>query len=235
MNRNQCCFIKGMYIIVLLLIVSSCYDKDLVNNIGDTVYYTPEYALPIGNQSFTMDDVITGLDSALVEIPDTSNLPDDIPIFIYNGVVYENPLILEHTSIEPLDFSTVSENLEHVVALMLRTNCVNEVPGELQLRVSFLDGSQTPIMNLCEECFFTIEAAETNTDGTLIEPGILMKHDIYFSDEEIALMEFVEYIRVDAVLNVEELAGKQVLYYPEQKFAVQLGVKVNFNIPLHEI
>lgn len=218
----------------IFLLIESCYDKDLVN-ISDTVYYSPEFSMPIGQNDFFLEDVISGLDEDLIEIPDTAGLPDSVPIFIYDGIVYENPVVLEHTSIESFDFSTISENLEHVISLMLRTNCVNEVPGELNVQIYFLDANFVPIANLCEDCFITVEAATIDEGGNLIKPGILTEHDIYFNEDEINAFAFVRHIRIDVVLNVENLIGKSVKYYPDQEFAVQLGFRVKFDIPLHEI
>ncbi len=220
-------------ILFISLLIYSCYDKDLVN-ISETVFYTPEYSFPIGKKDILLDEIITELGD-LTEIPDTVNLPDTVPIFIYDDIVFESPTNLTHTSIESYDFSTISTNLEHVTSLMLRTNSVNEVPGELNIKISFLDENYYAIPNLCKDCILTIDAASINEDGELVTPGITTGHDTFFNENEIDFFANIRYIQIDANLNIEHLVGKKISYYPNQKFSVQLGLKVKFDIPLHEI
>lgn len=221
-------------VVILQLLLISCYDKNAFN-VQETVFYSPEYSIPIGQLDVPLEDVINELGYDLTEIPDTTGLPDTIPIFIYDGKVYENPVLLHYVTVESLDLSSVSANQAYVVTMMLRSNIVNEVPGELDITVQFLDEQQSFVGNLCRDCQFTIPPAQTDEEGNLIEPGVLLKHDIFFTEEEVELIDVIRYARIIALLDVKNLKGEAVKYFPGQKFAIQMGLRAKFNIPLHEM
>lgn len=222
-----------LFLIFLGGILSSCIDKN-ATNIEEDIYFTPEYSFPIGETELVLDEIIDEWGGILTPI-DTTGLPDTTPVFIFNELSFESPFEFDYSIVQSFDFSSISEELDKVTSLMIRANCVNEIPGGSIIQVFFLDAGLQVIDSLYKDGRFTINAATVDDEGYFLQSSELWKFDTYLSSGEVNKLQEVKNIRIDATLNIENLLGKEIYFFSGQKFWFQLGLRVGLEIPLNEI
>jgi hypothetical protein len=224
---------KMAFIAILPVLFLTACIKDKITEITDNSYYTPEYSLPVGSHDFTMEEYIANYPAELISIPDTSAINDTVELLYYDSQFFENPGHFDLLIDEPFDFSDYSDKIEYITSLMFRTNCINSVPGKASLQVYFLDASLNTIDSLYSNGQLTIGSAETNNDGIVTE-NHEQQDDTYLSENMIAMLPFVSYVRVFARLETENFKTSNINYFALQNFWVQLGIRVQLEMPLNE-
>jgi hypothetical protein len=218
--------------ILIALILTACI-KDKIAEITDNSYYTPNYSLPIGSHDFTMEKFIASYPAELILVPDTATIDDTVNLLYYDSLFFENPGHFDLLIDEPFDFSTYTSNLDYITSLMFRTNCKNGVPGKVSLQLYFLNASGTIIDSLYENSWLTVDPAKTSSDGIVTE-NHEQQNDSYLTDTMIARLPDVASILIFARLEIENFTTTQINYFSNQNFWVQLGIRVQLEIPLNE-
>ncbi len=218
---------------IFSIVLSSCVDENLTN-IQENTLINPEYSVPVGKTEIVLEELVEEYDSDLVEIIDTLNIPDSVLTFLYNQVSYYSPLVFEYSTFHDYDFSSVTEEMDYIKNLMFRINVHNGVPAELWIQVYFLNEDNIEVDSLFNNGWFVLDAATTDDSGQVTQAAEQFKQDINFSEEEINMLKLVRRIRVDAELHLEKLSGKKIRYFSEQTFWLQMGLRVELEVPLDE-
>ncbi len=219
---------------ILSLPFTSCIDKDLTN-LGESVYVTPEYSLPIGNDTIYMEDLVDEYFSGLIPIADTSLVPDTVNIFYYDSIFYMNPLRFEFESEQTFDFGSLAGKTEYITSAMIRTNCINGIPARFYFQVYLFDYSQQMVDSVYKDGPLIIEPAKTDNTGQITQEGKLWKHDAYLSQEIINRLNDVYYLYTTVTVEIENYHATQIPYLKNQEFWSQLGLRVKLDLPLHEL
>lgn len=225
-------YLFGLFFLFIFL--NSCIDKDLTN-IGETVYVTPEYSIPIGNETIYMDDLVEEYFGDLFEIPDTLLFNDTISVFYYDSIFYNNPILLEFEGERTFDFSSLSEKTEYITSAMIRTNCINGIPARFHFQVYLYDYARQIVDSVYTSGPLVIEPAITDSLGQIVQSGELWKHDAYLSREVIERLPDIYYIYSTVTVEIENYSATYIQYLNDQEFWSQLGLRVKLDLPLHEL
>jgi hypothetical protein len=211
----------GLIILITAAILQSCI-KDDVTNIQDNLLVSPTYSVPIGSISFVMDDIIGS--SAFDTIPADTSLTND-SVFFFNDKRYAMPpdSYVDTVFLGTYDFSSLQEWIDKATYLMFRLNIENAIPAEVLVQVSLLDGSQNLLFSL------------------LIPPGLIIPSESIVSPydtdpltiTEIQLLPDARYVQVYVRLKIQP-ASSDVLYYSNQYFDVQIGVRIGLESNISE-
>lgn len=218
---------------VLTMMLYSCYDENLAN-VNETLCFTPEFSLPLGSIQLKMEDVVEEYGGELTEIP-TQNIPDSILVFLYDNKFYESPSTFEYSETKNFGNTTIASKIEYVTKLMFRINSVSEVPAGISWQVYFLNESSMVIDSLFKSKRLEIDAAKIDSLGNLIESTEIWKFDTELDSSDIKEFEFIDKVQIQAILYLDDLNGKEINYFPEQKIWFQLAIRAELDLPLHEL
>lgn len=208
--------------------------KEKITEVVDSSYYKPSYSLPVGSSYFTMEEFQTEYPYVLIPVPDTNGMGTSVDYFYFDSLFYENVEYFELTTDYPFQLSDYTENAESITSLTFRLNCINGLPGKVSAQVYFISGSGFIIDELFQDGWLTIDAAETDSEGMVTNSTDDFKNDVTLSEQLIASLSLVSYIRVVVRLETENFSTSKIRYYSNQQIWVQLGLRISLEIPLNE-
>ena len=225
-------FLPGVFL--LIIISYGCIDNDIRNMEGN-VLFSPEYSIPVGSDSVTMEEAIEGYPYDLILIPDTTNLPDSISVFLYDSLSYYNPLYFDYSQESYYDLGQLSNKIDFITSLMLRLNCINGFPSRVELQVYFLNQDNAELDSAFSDGPLAIQAASVNSDGQVTEKFELYEHDVYLDEHFIDILSQTTHIRVISRIELVNFSLQNVKYFRDNDFWLQLGLRAKLEIPIDEV
>lgn len=227
---------RGIFLsgVILAITLTGCIDKDL-GNIDNTLYYTPEYSLPIGSDSLYMQDMFEEYFGDLTFWPDSFLIPDTAFVFYYNSEFYTGVRTFEFTGEMPLDFTTFTKNIDYVTSLMLRTNCVNSIPAKISVQYYLQDENYNVIDSVYHNGPLVIPPAEIDSTGRVISTGEVWKSDVYVDTNTLSRLDEVYYLTSVSRIELSDFNISKIQYLADQNIWLQLGFRIKLDVPLHEI
>jgi hypothetical protein len=226
--------IQGFGAIILIFItVVSCIDKD-IENIGDDLYITPGYSIPLGNDTVYMEDLIDEYAGDLKEIADTSRVPDSINFFYYDNRFFVNSSVLHFEGEQDFDFSSWSNKVDYITSAMIRTHCINKMPAKVYQQVYLMDYSWQVIDSIYHDGNLIIEAAETDNSGNVVKSGETL-FDTYITHSLISRLPDVYYIYSITTIELKDFSTSNIRYLGKQEFWSELGLRIELDLPLNEL
>lgn len=213
--------IKYSCLIFFAVLLYSCYDKDILN-IENKIVFTPEYAVPVGSDSFIMEDIVTA--ASFDTIPADSSHWHDSIIFQYNDRYYYLPpdAWFDTVLVKEFNFAQIQEWLDRATYLMFRLNLQNAIPGNVVSQIEFLNINNDPLFSLFNDPGLHVPPGDVET------PAILQE-DVYLSEEEMDMLKSVVRIRIYFRIYIDDISSG-VSYYPDQNFILQLGLRVGLEL-----
>lgn len=221
------------YLFCCFLLINSCNINE-IGNISEAVNYNPSFSFPFGSDEFTLEDAINEYPGGLYELVDTLNIPDNIETFWYNNSIYVHPGNLDYRYLSDFSLTNITGNTEYIVSLTLRTNARNEIPASAFIQIYFIDGAGFVLDSLYQSGYLQINDAKTDGAGNLLQAAILQE-DTQLTENQIQLLAQAVQIQVFGRIVPEEYKATGVHYYSFQSFWLQLGFRVELEMPLNEI
>lgn len=225
---------KIFLVVIIVIFLSGCIDKDL-GNINNTLNYTPEYSLPIGNDTIVMSEMVEEYFGDLIFWPDTNLIPDTAFVLYYNSKFYTGVQTFEFVGEMPLNFTAFTENVDYATSLMLRVNSVNNIPARAFTQYYLLDVSHNIIDSIYHNGPLEIPSAEVDSTGRVIKTGEVWKSDVYVDTNTLSRLADVYYLRSVSRIELVNYNIKNIQYLADQKIWLQLAFRIKLDIPLHEI
>ena len=207
-------FLFSLFIFLFSLV--SCM-KDKPENFPESLVWNPELAVPIGIDSFGMNEE-SGFDITLLE-PDTLS---GLPLW-----VNKREIILER-SLE-FDLSSVDTYLDSVNQLLFRLNIYNGFPEEALAQAYFLNASNEAIDSIFSDGALPVPAGTPLDGGANINPSYIRK-DAIFSKERISALEEATELLLRTVLSNEEIDSLLIPYYPGYRIDIEIGMMADLSL-----
>lgn len=211
LNRH---IISGL---IFIFAITSC-DYDKLANIDNNLTISPTYAFPIGDTSLT--NILTlfpDLDTIPIEINDTIPI-DSIntdTVFIFNNKAYQMPEKVYFDTFLVIPFFLNFDQPDLIKELTIRVNTENTIPSEGKMVIHFLEGTN-----------ISLSLFSDTLDVPVTDPGILNVNDSdLLTEEDIQRLFSATSVLIYYGFTLEN-ATTGIIYYPEQYFRVQLGVRV---------
>ncbi len=222
--------IKPLYYLLFFIMStmhSGCYDKNF-ENISENINVTPEYSIPLGFSDILIDDIVNDNRWRLHPVNDTS---DSMNIFVYDNLFYQNPITIRTFYTIDFDINSIVDQLDYVVSVMVRANCINSIPGKLSFQLYFVNNNV--IVDSLYDKWVVIDAARTDNNGNVI-PAESWKNDANLTESQINNLYNVGEIWLDTKLETSNYWENNVKYFSDQKSWFQVGIRINLDLPLNE-
>jgi len=196
----------------ILLLVVSCL-KDMPENLPEKLEWNPEFAFPLGEDSFGFN-AESGFDTSLLEYDTLSGLP---------GWVEEDTIFLQ--GFMDFNLSSIMQNLESVNQVLLRINIYNEYPHEVYSQAYFRDDAMNTIDSLFSEGPVTTGPGKVKAQASSITPGYTRK-DVRFDREKLLFLNNSNTLFFRAGFFVTDVDSTLIPYYPHFEYVVDIGAMV---------
>ncbi|MEN8201093.1 MAG: hypothetical protein ABFS28_00760 [Bacteroidota bacterium] len=216
MQHPQGHFIKTSGILLavssIMLLAISCL-KEMPETLPDKLEWNPEFALPLGDDSFGLN-AESGFDTSLLEYDTISGLP---------GWVEEDTIVLE--GIMDFGMSSILENQEDINRILLRINIYNGFPHEVYSQAYFRDAGMNILDSLFEKGPVTSGPGRIREDGSLRNYGYVRK-DALFDKERLLALQNSNAMFFKAGFYVSDVDSTLIPYYRHFEYVVDVGAMV---------
>lgn len=215
-------------IIIVLASLAGCIDKN-IGNIGDNSYLTPEHSIPLGSSDIYLKDIVQDNFPSLTQIPDTSVI-DTINTFYFDTNYYKNlNELIYYYPTKDFNIGTIVDSLDYVTSLVIRTNCINNIPGKLSLQLYFWSFDNQLIDSVFIPDWWEISASQLEGNEQIVTK------DTPLTQKQIQNLYNVAYLELGVKLETDNYWNNKVKYYSDQKAWLQVGIRLKLDLPLNKI
>ena len=210
---------------ILLLFFSSCI-KDLNTDL-ETIYYNPEYSVPLGNILYSMESILPVTELG-PHVADTVNNP----VISYDDEYYINPVAgFSVIRLELVNISGFSEYNKYAVRLMLRINSENTIPAPLKVQVYLVERNLSYVDSLFSSGAVAVTMPVMNDQGYVLEARY-QQIDTYLNNAQVD--KLLEQGRMIVKIDIDSFSADPDIprFYSTQGLNLQLGLRAEMNIPI---
>jgi hypothetical protein len=199
-------------VFLILLLAGSCL-KEMPEALPDSLVWNPEFAFPLGQDSFGLN-AKSGFDTSLLEYDTLSGLP---------GWIEEDTIFLE--GVMDFHLSSILNNLESTNQVLLRINIYNEFPHEVYSQAYFRDNGLNATDSLFTEGPVATGPGKVKAQAASITPGYTQK-DVRFDRERLLSLATSTHMFFRAGFHVEDVDSSLIPYYRDFEYVVDVGAMV---------
>ena len=193
----------------VLVMGYSCM-KDKPEEFPEGLVWNPGLAFPLDIDTFGLN-AESGFDTTLFQLDTLTGLP-----------LWVNELEVVMTGQTAFDLGMLSENIEDIRRIMVRTNIYNGFPHEVAIQAYFAQWDSTLIDSLFQEGPLVVRPASPMGSGEATRASYTRK-DAHFEQEELRALENSEVLYLRAVVATTEVDSAMAAFYRDYLLILDVG------------
>jgi hypothetical protein len=218
---NKAMFLIRSALLIMLFSASSCI-KDMINQVELPKSYSPDFALPVGKTTLTVNNTFYNY------VADTNPLPDSLAVYFNNTMYIVDSSDLDMVDLLPFAFKSFTSNSNSIQSLLFRINAENGYPSTSIYQIYLLDAGHTVLDSLLEGKGVYLDPGTYVNDSTITKTH--NRRDIVFTSDRIQKIKDVEHLRIKSALVVTKNSMDTLRLFPAYYVDVQIGVRIKLNV-----
>jgi hypothetical protein len=189
-------------LIVFIIILSSCEERDDFSKISKDYPYKAEYAFPVGNTSLDLDQMGIALPTGWQQYPEILGLLDSI-VFMDDF---------------PFEIKSFSTDINYINKLIFKVITTNQFPSSIHLRIFMSDQFKQVI----DTIGYTIKIEPVKADGD----SVINVSDLTVEKNELQNWLDVKYMVVYCVMENDVSNEEFYKNYSKYRVKAEIGLRL---------
>lgn len=222
---------KWLYAVCVAGLLSACGLQN-IDDIQLENRYVANFALPLGQESLTIDEII---ETGRVEMVAPDAVPSGTNMFIANGSYYKTPISYDTLVSLEFNMDETVDLIDDIQNFVLRVNAINRTHATLKLQIYFRgDEWGTAIDSAFLSGPITIQAGKIIA-GNQVEPYSFWRHDEAFSHERVVRFNDVTHLDIKASFIFPKQNLPVVSFVDNEVLWIQLGFRAGIDLDPNEL